>query len=154
MKRVLLIVCVIFLVGAGVLTAWMAAKGNHPPALPPFDSMQFTSADKSSSGELVMRGYNHPLTPADMEKVRSEVLAKWQGTLPEGPHPFALPDTSAGSPCIAFGYIINPDGKPVTYLGMVANANSTAETYTKAEDWMKTQTQGKNFQIIVSATAE
>jgi hypothetical protein len=43
--------------------------------------MTFANIDNSAVGKLVIRAYNNPLTSADMQKVKDEVLAKWQAEL-------------------------------------------------------------------------
>jgi hypothetical protein len=153
--KILVIICVVFLVAAGVFTGWDLQRSNYAAVQPPFDSMTFANIDNSAVGKLVVRAYNNPLTSADMQKVKDEVLAKWQAEpVPQSHVTIPLPGPITGRRYVAFGYAIGPEGKPVTYMSFADNARDAGDVYSQAEGWLVVRTGDANYRIIVTKTEE
>ena len=155
MKSILAIFLMCLIIVA-VCTGCVHSQQAGVPAEPPFNSIVAVSSDGNSAAAVIMTKYDNAISNADMEKLRADVLSKLPNQTPKPGQLQATAVLPTGSSTgteslVVYGYAINSDGEPVSYLGTAGNSQrlSLSSAWQGGEDWLFDKMKNSGSYVVI-----
>jgi hypothetical protein len=122
---------------------------------PPFNSVVVVAEDGNSAAAMIMTKYDNSISNADMEKVRADVLSKLPNQTPkpgqlQATAVLSTNNSTGTARLVVYGYAVNPEGIPVSYMGTAGNAQypSSASTYQGGVDWLFDHMKNSPYYVV------